>query len=117
MQVGQQTETVEVSSALPLLKTEDATLGSVVDSKRIVELPLNGRNFAQAATLMPGVVYGTGRMGIDGNSTIGTARDARADRRSRPTASATPIKTSRSTACRLPMAQVLHALRSIDRGH
>jgi hypothetical protein len=72
LQVGQQAETIEISSALPLLKTEDATLGSVVDSKRIVELPLNGRNFAQAATLMPGVVYGTARMGIDGQQTIGT---------------------------------------------
>jgi hypothetical protein len=72
LQVGQQTETVEVTSALPLLKTEDATLGSVVDSRRILELPLNGRNFAQAATLMPGVVYGSARMGVDGNQTIGT---------------------------------------------
>lgn len=72
LQVGTQAETVEVSSSLPLLKTEDATLGSVVDHKRIVELPLNGRNFAQAATLMPGVVYGSARMGIDGQSTIGT---------------------------------------------
>ncbi|MBI2686623.1 MAG: TonB-dependent receptor [Acidobacteria bacterium] len=72
LQVGQQTETIEVSSAAPLLKTEDATLGSVIDNKRIVELPLNGRNFAQAATLMPGVVYGSARMGVDGNQTIGT---------------------------------------------
>ncbi len=72
LQVGQQAETVEVSSSLPLLKTEDATLGSVVDNKKIVELPLNGRNFAQAATLMPGVVYGSARMGVDGNQTIGT---------------------------------------------
>lgn len=72
LQVGQQAETVDVSSSLPLLKTEDATLGSVVDNKRIIELPLNGRNFAQAATLMPGVVYGSARMGVDGNQTIGT---------------------------------------------
>src|SRR5262245_61412931 len=72
MQVGQAAETVEVSSAAPLLRTEDATLGSVVDQKRIVELPLNGRNFAQAATLMPGVVYGSARMGVDGQQTIGT---------------------------------------------
>lgn len=72
MQVGQQAEMIEVSSSAPLLKTEDATLGSVVDSKKIIELPLNGRNFAQAATLMPGVVYGSARMGIDGNQTIGT---------------------------------------------
>src|SRR5206468_3485320 len=66
LQVGQQAETVEVSAAAPLLETEDATLGSAVDHKRVVELPLNGRNFAQAATLMPGVVYGSARMGIDG---------------------------------------------------
>jgi hypothetical protein len=72
MQVGQQAEMIEVTSSAPLLKTEDATLGSVVDSKKIIELPLNGRNFAQAATLMPGVVYGSARMGVDGNQTIGT---------------------------------------------
>ena len=46
LQVGQQTEMLEVTSAAPLLKTEDATLGSVIDRRRIVELPLNGRNFA-----------------------------------------------------------------------
>ena len=72
LQVGQQAERVEVSSSAPLLKTEDATLGSVVEHKRVVELPLNGRNFAQAATLMPGVVYGSARMGVDGQQTIGT---------------------------------------------
>ena len=72
MQIGQTAETIEVTAAAPLLKTEDSTLGSVVDHKRIVELPLNGRNFAQAATLMPGVVYGSARMGVDGNQTIGT---------------------------------------------
>lgn len=72
MQVGSQVETVQVNAAAPLLRTEDATLGSVVEHKRVVELPLNGRNFAQLATLMPGVVYGTSRMGIDGQQTIGT---------------------------------------------
>ncbi len=72
MQVGAQSEKVDVTSDAPLLKTEDATLGSVIDHRRIVELPLNGRNFAQAATLMPGVVYGSSRMGVDGNQTIGT---------------------------------------------
>ena len=72
LQIGQQAETVEVSASAPLLKTEDATLGSVVEHKRIIELPLNGRNFAQAATLMPGVVYGSARMGVDGQQTIGT---------------------------------------------
>jgi hypothetical protein len=70
--VGEQAETVEVRGGAPLLATEDATLGSVIEQKRIVELPLNGRNFGQLATLMPGVVYGSSRMGIDGQQTIGT---------------------------------------------
>src|SRR5262245_23496165 len=71
MQVGEQVERIEVSAAASLLRTEDATLGSVIEHKRIVELPLNGRNFGQLATLMPGVVFGTSRMGIDGQQTIG----------------------------------------------
>ena len=70
--VGQQAETVEVRGGAPLLDTEDATLGSVIEQKRISELPLNGRNFGQLATLMPGVIYGPTRMGIDGQQTIGT---------------------------------------------
>ena len=36
-------ETVEITGAPPLLRTEDATLGSVIESKRVSELPLNGR--------------------------------------------------------------------------
>ena len=71
MQVGDQVEKIEVSGAASLLRTEDATLGSVVEHRRVVDLPLNGRNFGQLATLMPGVVYGTSRMGIDGHQTIG----------------------------------------------
>jgi hypothetical protein len=70
LQVGQQAETVEVSGRALLLRTEDATLGSVVEEKRIIELPLNGRNFAQLATLMPGVQFGASRMGLNGQGTI-----------------------------------------------
>src|ERR1700693_502584 len=55
MQVGDVVETVEVSSAAPLLQTENSTLGAVVGPERIVNLPLNGRNFAQLAVLTPGV--------------------------------------------------------------
>lgn len=70
LSVGQQVETVEVQASGVLLRTEDATLGSVVEHKRIIELPLNGRNFAQLATLMPGVNFGASRMGLNGQGTI-----------------------------------------------
>jgi hypothetical protein len=71
LEVGRQVEVIEVTGAQPLLKTEDATLGAVVEHKRVVDLPTNGRNFAQLATLMPGVTYGVSRMGADGQGTIG----------------------------------------------
>lgn len=58
MQVGQVTESVEVTAAAALLNTDDATLGNVVEQKRVVDLPLNGRNFANLAGLMPGVIKG-----------------------------------------------------------
>ena len=55
LQVGNVVETVEVTGAAPLLVTENATLGEVVGPERILNLPLNGRNFAQLAVLTPGV--------------------------------------------------------------
>lgn len=56
LQLGEVKETVEVSSAAPVLQTENAVLGEVVARERIVNLPLNGRNFLQLSTLTPGVV-------------------------------------------------------------
>ena len=43
--------------------TENAVVGGVVENKRIIELPLNGRNIVNLAVLVPGVQYGnrTGR--------------------------------------------------------
>ncbi|MEX2260716.1 MAG: TonB-dependent receptor [Bryobacteraceae bacterium] len=70
LQVGQQVERIEVTALAPLLRSEDATLGSVIEARRIVELPLNGRNFGQLATLSPGVVYGLSRMGANGQGTL-----------------------------------------------
>jgi len=48
-------ETVTVSTAAPLLATEDAVTGQVVDRKFINDLPLNGRDVWNLAFLAPGV--------------------------------------------------------------
>jgi outer membrane receptor protein involved in Fe transport len=56
MSVGGVQEQVTVTADVPLVETRSATLGTVIDERKVVELPLNGRNFAQLGTLMPGVV-------------------------------------------------------------
>ncbi|SEB96426.1 TonB-dependent receptor [Terriglobus roseus] len=53
--VGGTDETVEVSTLPPQLQTQEATVGQVIDQKQINDLPLNGRNVLQLATLAPGV--------------------------------------------------------------
>ena len=55
LQVGQVSETVEVSAQAALLQSENATVGSVVENKGIVELPLNGREYLNLVTLAPNV--------------------------------------------------------------
>ncbi len=56
LSVGGLEETVTVTADSPLVETSNAMLGIVVDEKKVVELPLNGRNFTQLGTLLPGVV-------------------------------------------------------------
>jgi hypothetical protein len=58
MEVGQVTEVVEVTASGALLNTDDATVGSVIEQRRIVDLPLNGRNFLQLVSLSPNVTFG-----------------------------------------------------------
>ncbi|HEY7389245.1 MAG TPA: TonB-dependent receptor, partial [Bryobacteraceae bacterium] len=54
LEVGQITETVEVASAAPPLQTDTSYLGQVMESQKIVDLPLNGRFFTRLAVLTAG---------------------------------------------------------------
>jgi hypothetical protein len=63
LKVGAVTEAVEVTGGAPLLTTENATIGTVIDNQRILDLPLNGRNFTALISLSPNVVSGFGTNG------------------------------------------------------
>ena len=56
--VGQASQTVEVSASAALLTTDNATVGTVIEERRIMELPLNGRSFFSLVALSPNVTYG-----------------------------------------------------------
>jgi outer membrane receptor protein involved in Fe transport len=58
MQVGAVTTSTTVTAQVPLVNTENAALGEVIGKQEIVDLPLNGRDYAQLAWLTPGVVPG-----------------------------------------------------------
>jgi Carboxypeptidase regulatory-like domain len=55
MTVGEISQTVEVLGSAPLIETETASLGQVIDRDKIDNLPLNGRSFLQLNFLAPGV--------------------------------------------------------------
>ena len=52
--VGESSTSVAVESQVPTLETESSSLGQVVEEQTIKNLPLNGRNYIQLATLAPG---------------------------------------------------------------
>ena len=56
LQVGQVTEVVEVSAEAPLIQTEDSSVGTVIDQRKVTQLPLNGRNFESLVQLVPEAV-------------------------------------------------------------
>ena len=58
LEVGGVVESVQVMADAALLATENGTVGTVIDNKRIVELPLNGRNYLQLVSLAPNVSTG-----------------------------------------------------------
>ncbi len=56
MQPGEQAQTVTVTEEIPLVETTSATLTGNIETQKISDLPLNGRNFVNLLTLRPGFV-------------------------------------------------------------
>jgi hypothetical protein len=55
LQVGQVTETVTITSDTQTVETRSGEVSSLISEKQVTELPLNGRNYAQLALMVPGV--------------------------------------------------------------
>src|SRR5574341_2085594 len=75
LQVGELSNIVEIAGGAPVLQSENASIGTIIENRSIVELPLNGRNYLQLTSLIPGATtygpasaQGQQRMGGQRNS-------------------------------------------------
>jgi hypothetical protein len=75
LELGDLTEVLEIRGGAPLIQTSSASVGTVIENRSIVELPLNGRNYLQLTSLIPGATtngpsssQGRQRMGGQRNS-------------------------------------------------
>ena len=59
LEVGAATETIQVTETTPLLATTDASLGQIIDERRVLELPQFAGNAMDLVHLAPGTVNGT----------------------------------------------------------
>jgi outer membrane receptor protein involved in Fe transport len=71
MQVGQVSQTVEVTTEAPTVELTSSELGATVNSTTVRELPLNGRSWTDLANLQPGVVSATTHAKVDVNRGYG----------------------------------------------
>ena len=61
LEIGAVTEVIEVEATAPLLQTSDASAGTVIENRQIVDLPLNGRDYLQLAVISSGTVRSRGQ--------------------------------------------------------
>src|SRR6266545_2166301 len=55
LQIGNLTDSISVTAEAPLVDSRASTLGALIDSRRVTELPINGRNIVALASILPGV--------------------------------------------------------------
>ena len=55
LEIGVVTEIIEVEAGAQMLQTSNTSVGTVIDNERIVELPINGRNYLNLVKLSPNV--------------------------------------------------------------
>ncbi|HUS04694.1 MAG TPA: carboxypeptidase regulatory-like domain-containing protein [Bryobacteraceae bacterium] len=77
--VGQITETIRVEAEGEQLKSTDGVISTTIDNAKVVELPLNGRNFNNLIRLTPGATRGTNGGGNTLNSTTFSVTGSRSD--------------------------------------
>jgi len=76
LKVGAATDTVTVSSNSELVDATSATLGSVIETRTVDDLPLNGRSFTSLLTLAPGINPTNYSQNSGAGSTYGTNQNA-----------------------------------------
>ena len=64
MQIGATSDTVKVTASAPLLQTNTAALGTAIDNRTVLELPLNSRNFFDLVALTPGALKTAGSSSV-----------------------------------------------------
>jgi hypothetical protein len=56
MEVGETTQSVEITGVAPILQTESTATGDSLTAEKLSSIPLNGRNFASLTMLIPGAI-------------------------------------------------------------
>ena len=77
--VGQVTETISVKAEAELLKSTEGVISTTIDNTKVVELPLNGRNFNNLVRLTPGATRGTSGAGETLNGQTWAVTGGRSD--------------------------------------